>query len=67
MVLPEPGSPTMSRRLFEESKAATMSSAVLSEMGSGSTRRGSRTHPKRGVMSRSSSLSGASIKLRRAP
>src|SRR5215213_11066056 len=62
MVLPEPGSPTMSMRLFEDSKAATMSSATFSEIVSGSTRRGSRTHPKRGVISRSSSLRGASIK-----
>src|SRR5215213_8820184 len=30
MVLPEPGAPTRSRRLFEDSKAATMSSAILS-------------------------------------
>src|SRR5215210_8410598 len=39
MVLPEPGSPTRSRRLLEDSKAATMSSAMLSERGSGSIRR----------------------------
>jgi hypothetical protein len=31
MVLPEPGSPTMSKRLLEDLKAATTSSAVFSE------------------------------------
>jgi hypothetical protein len=48
VVLPAPGSPTMSKRLLEEVNAATIS-VLFSERGSGSVRRGSRTHPTRGV------------------
>jgi subtilisin family serine protease len=57
----------MSKRTLEDSQASTMSLVIFSERGSGSKRRGSRTHPKRDVMSSSSSLGGASIRLRHRP